>query len=91
MDIVGRLIFGNFCDKQHPNLKLQVDQPIFAFRRIMKNSMIHFKTTLMFLEVNDGLHRLLHPAELHFMFGTSDHDKVSQEEYQVVVLRFILF
>ena len=38
------------------------------------------------LEV-DGVHTLLTPEELHFVFGTKDHSLVSKEEYSVVAIR----
>ena len=36
------------------------------------------------------MHHLLHPAELHYMFGTTNYDKVDTEEYRMVTLRNIL-
>ena len=38
-------------------------------------------------ELDDGLHTLLSPEELHFVFGTKDHSMVSKEEYSVVAIK----
>ena len=38
-------------------------------------------------ELDDGLHTLLSPEELHFVFGTKDHSMVSKEEYRVVAIK----
>ena len=38
-------------------------------------------------ELEDGVHTLLTPEELHFVFGTKDHSLVSKEEYSVVAIK----
>ena len=38
-------------------------------------------------ELDDGVHTLLTPEELHFVFGTRDHSLVSKEEYSVVAIK----
>ena len=42
---------------------------------------------LLSSELDDGVHTLLTPEELHFVFGTRDHSLVSKEEYSVVAIK----
>ena len=37
-------------------------------------------------ELSSGLHHILDPAELHFMFGTEDRSRVSRGEYELARL-----
>ena len=54
----------------------------------MKNFSLNLRS--YFTDLDRGLHQLLHPIELHYMFGTTDHNKVSSEEYRVVLLKNIV-
>ena len=38
-------------------------------------------------ELDDGVHTLLTPEELHFVFGTRDPGLVSKEEYSMVAIK----
>ena len=38
-------------------------------------------------ELDDGVHTLLTPEELHFVFGTRDPSLVSKEEYSLVAIK----
>ena len=38
-------------------------------------------------ELEAGLHTLLSPAELHYMFGTSDQARVDTAHYSLVLMR----
>ena len=38
-------------------------------------------------ELDDGVHTLLTPEELHFVFGTRDPSLVSKEEYSMVAIK----
>ena len=43
-----------------------------------------------FLEFSKGLHHLLDPTELQYIFGTTDKNRINQDEYHLVVLKDVL-
>ena len=61
------------------------DQILTYYSNYSKNDLI-----VDFVEIEDGLHHLLEPAELHYMFGTTDKSKINHEEYTVVAIKDIL-
>ena len=47
-------------------------------------------TQYEFLEFSRGVHHLLDPTELQYIFGTTDKSRVNQDEYHLVVLKDVL-
>ena len=57
---------------------LQVQAIVLVFLQIL---------CLLSSELDDGVHTLLTPEELHFVFGTRDPGLVSKEEYSMVAIK----
>ena len=57
---------------------LQVRAIVLVFLQIL---------CLLSSELDDGVHTLLTPEELHFVFGTRDPGLVSKEEYSMVAIK----